>query len=262
MTCTSGLPIFYGTTASTSDNCYDAIIGGYKSQTEVSQDIFEANLQGTITEMRAGPLQFAAGISNRRNGFVYEPGNPQAAIFDSPLGLFVSNPTAGDTEVSELYGELIVPIVPKFDVELGYRYSDYDSAADKVGTYKALFNWSPTDSMRVRGGYNKASRAPNSAELFQAETAVFQTTFSSGDPCGVNSAIPGYGNRDDNVTNRLDIQRLCAALIGNTTSTFGAPGSVDAPRRAHRVARLLRDLDHGCDRDVRRHHDLQQVLQP
>jgi outer membrane receptor protein involved in Fe transport len=228
MTCTSGLPIFFGSTATMSENCFNAIIGGYKSQTEVSQDILEANLQGTITEMKAGSLQFAAGISNRRNGFVYEPGNPQAAIFDDPLGLFVSNPTHGDTEVSELYGELIVPIVQKLDVELGYRWSDYDSAADKVSTYKVLFNYSPTDAIRVRGGYNKASRAPNSAELFQAETAVFQTTFSSGDPCGVNSAIPGWGNRDDNVTNRAQIQTLCRDLIGNDLSTFGAPGSADA----------------------------------
>jgi iron complex outermembrane recepter protein len=227
MTCTSGLPIFFGTTEGTSQNCLDAIVGRYKSQTEVSQDILEGNMQGTITQMRAGALQFAAGVSNRRNGFVYEPGNAQASVFDAPLGLFVSNPTQGETEVWEIYGELIVPIVERLDVELGYRYSDYDTGADKVGTNKALFNWSPTDALRVRGGYNRASRAPNSAELFQAETAVFQTTFSTADPCGVNTLIPGFGNRPDN-PNRLATQQLCAALIGNTTSTFGAPGSVEA----------------------------------
>src|SRR5690606_31369830 len=37
----------------------------------------------------------------------------------------------------------------------------------------------------------------------------------------------GFGNRADN-PNRLQVQELCAALIGNTTSTFGAPGSVEA----------------------------------
>ena len=81
--------------------------------------------------------------------------------------------------------------------------------------------------MRLRAAYQQASRAPNTAELFQAETAVFQTTFSSADPCGVNTLIPGYGNRPD-AANRLQVQQLCASLIGNTTSTFGAPGSVEA----------------------------------
>jgi len=225
--CTSGLPIFFGTTADLTQDCVNSLLGPFKSLTTVSQDILEANVQGTIAEMRAGALQFAAGITNRQNGFIYEPSNPQAAIYDYPLGLFVSNPTQGETEVWEIYGELIVPVVDRLDIELGYRYSDYDTAADKVGTYKALFDWSATDWIRLRGGYQRANRAPNTAELFQSETTVFQTTFSSADPCGVNTLIPGFGNRADN-PNRLQVQQLCAALIGNTTSTFGAPGSVEA----------------------------------
>jgi len=227
MTCTTGLPIYYGTTESASQNCYDAIVGRYKSITSVSQDILEANLQGKILDMPAGELRFAAGVTNRKNGFEYEPGNPQASVYDAPLGLFVSNPTAGDTEVSELYGELLMPVTQRLDLELGYRFSDYDTAADQVGTYKALFSFEATESVRVRGGFQSASRAPNTAELFQAETTVFQTTFSSADPCGVNTLIPGFGNRADN-PNRLRAQELCAALIGNNTSTFGAPGSVEA----------------------------------
>ena len=225
--CTSGLPIYFGTTADLSQDCINSVLGPFKSLTTVSQDILEANLQGTIAELRAGELQFAAGITNRQNGFIYEPSNPQAAIYDYPLGLFVSNPTQGETEVWEIYGELIVPVVDRLNLELGYRYSDYDTAADKVATYKASFDWSATDWVRLRGGYNRANRAPNTAELFQSETTVFQTTFSSADPCAVTTLIPGFGNRPDN-PNRLQVQELCAALIGNTTSDFGAPGSVQA----------------------------------
>jgi outer membrane receptor protein involved in Fe transport len=127
-----------------------------------------------------------------------------------------------------LYGEVLVPITERLETTFGYRHSDFDTAADKVGTYKAEFSYEATDWLRMRASFQSANRAPNTAELFQAETAVFQTTFSSGDPCGVNSAIPGYGNRDDNTTNRLQVQQLCAELIGNTASTFGAPGSPEA----------------------------------
>ncbi len=227
ITCTTGLPIFFGTTESASQNCYDAIVGRYKSITNITQDIFEANVQGKIADMRAGELRFAAGIGTRENGFTYEPNNPQASVFDAPLGLFVSNPTAGETKVAEIYGELAIPVTERFDIDLAARHSDYDSAADKVGTFGVQFSYEATDALRVRAAFQRASRAPNTAELFQAETAVFQTTFSSADPCGVNTLIPGYGNRADN-PNRLQVQQLCAALIGNNTSTFGAPGSAEA----------------------------------
>jgi len=227
MTCTTGLPIFYGTTESTSQNCYDAIVGRFKSITNITQDIFEANIEGKIADMRAGELRFAAGIGNRQNGFVYEPANPQASVYDAPLGLFVSNPTQGETEVSEIYGELLVPVTERFEVDIAARYSDYDNLEDPVGTYGVQFSWRANDFMRIRAAVQSASRAPNTAELFQAETAVFQTTFSSGDPCAVTTLIPGYGNRPD-AANRLQVQQLCAQIIGNTTSTFGAPGSVDA----------------------------------
>jgi outer membrane receptor protein involved in Fe transport len=226
ITCQSGLPIFSGSTATTTPDCISGVLGHYKSVTDVSQDILEANLQGKILDMKAGELRFAAGVSHRRNTFTYEPSNPQSATLNYPLGLFVSNASSGKTEVSEVYGELAVPVAKRLDLEFGYRYSDYDTGAGSVGTYKALFDFAATDTMRLRGGYNVANRAPNVAELFQSDTTVFETTFSSGDPCGVNTTA-AWGNVASN-PNRLAVQQLCSALIGNTTSTFGAPGSAAA----------------------------------
>ncbi len=226
LSCTSGLPIYYGGTASLSQDCINAILGSTKSETLITQDIFEGNVQGKLLDMKAGELRYAAGATHRRNAFTYEPGNPQSFVFDWPIGIFVSNPTKGSTEVSELYGELSVPVAKKLDLEFGYRYSDYDSAAGKVGTYKALFDYSATNWLRLRGGFQGANRAPNTAELFQAETTFFERTFSSGDPCGVNTTVT-WGNVAAN-PNQLQVQQLCAALIGNTTSDFGAPGSVEA----------------------------------
>jgi outer membrane receptor protein involved in Fe transport len=221
--CTSGLPIFSGTTASTTSDCLSSIIGPYKSASTVTQDILEANLQGKIADLRAGELRFAAGVSNRKNGFVYEPANASSSVFDYPLGIFASNPAQGETKVSELYGELLVPVTQRFDVSLGYRYSDYDSAAGEVGTYKAEFDWKANDWMRLRAGYQVANRAPNTAELFQSETNQFQGTFSSADPCAVTTLIPGFGNRPDN-PNRLQVQQICAQLI----TDYPTPGSAAA----------------------------------
>jgi iron complex outermembrane recepter protein len=226
LACTSGLPIFSGTTGTTSQDCIDSILGHFKSEATVTQDILEGNLQGKILDMKSGELRFSAGATNRRNSFIYEPSNPQSSVFSYPLGLFVSNASRGKSEVSELYGELLIPVLKKLNVEVGYRYSDYSTAAGKVGTYKTLFDWSATRSMRLRGGFNQASRAPNTAELFQSATAIFETTFSTGDPCGVNTNA-AWGNVAAN-SNRAKVQLLCAQLIGNNTSGFGAPGSAEA----------------------------------
>ncbi len=226
LSCASGLPIFSGDTSTTSSDCIDSLLGHFKSESTITQDLFEGTLQGKILDMKSGELRFSAGASNRRNSFIYEPSNPQSSVFSYPLGLFVSNASRGSSAVSELFGELLVPVAKKLNVELGYRYSDYSTAAGKVGTSKVQFDYSPTNSVRVRGGFNQASRAPNTAELFQSATAIFETTFSSGDPCGVNS-LASWGNVAANA-NRAKVQQLCAALIGNNTSLFGAPGSPEA----------------------------------
>ncbi len=55
-----------------------------------------------------------------------------------------------------------------FSLELGYRYSDY-STSGGFSTYKGLLNWAFTDSLRIRGGYNRAVRAPNVWDLFQPQ---------------------------------------------------------------------------------------------
>ena len=224
LNCTSGLPIFFGTTADMSSDCRTSVLGSYKSVTVLKQDILEGNVQGKLLDMASGELRFAAGLGTRKNEFTYDPLNPQSSVFDQPLGLFPSNPAAGKTSVDEIYGELLVPIVERLGLEVGYRYSDYDIAAGSVDTYKALFDWSPTDWLRIRGGYQRANRAPNSAELFQSDTTIFEVGFV-GDPCQTNT-LAEWGNVPEN-PNRANVQQLCAALIGDP-AIFGPPGSATA----------------------------------
>ncbi|MGD8810487.1 MAG: TonB-dependent receptor, partial [Gammaproteobacteria bacterium] len=224
LNCTSGLPIFFGTTADLSEDCRNSVLGSFKSFTVIKQEIAEANLQGKIADMPAGELRFAAGVSTRTNEYKYDPLNPQSSVFDRPLGLFPSNPAAGEVSVDEIYGELLIPIAARLNLEVGYRFSDFDIAAGSVDTYKALIDWSMTDSVRLRGGYQKANRAPNSAELFQSDTTIFQTGFV-GDPCQTNT-LASWGNVPGNPT-RAQVQQLCADLIANP-AIFGAPGSDSA----------------------------------
>ena len=244
-TCTSGLPIFIGQGINTvTQDCLDAIDTRGKAQTNLDQNILEANMQGKLIDMKSGELRFSAGVTQRKNDFSYDPINDVADVTDNPIGLFASNHTKGSTEVQEIYGELLVPATKKLNFELGYRLSEYkDSAAGTTGTYKALFDWGATQKMRVRGGFQRATRAPNTAELFQGPTLLV-VPFAPSDPCSFTfdhgdqptGTHLTWGNTQYNTTTRLQVQQLCQAIIDNSDadptnnglSRFGVAGSAAA----------------------------------
>ena len=212
--CASGLPIFAQFTPD--DSCIKGIETRMRNLTDLDQDIGEANFQGGVFNLPAGELRAAVGLSYRKNDFRYDPGNSVEQVLDNPIGLFASNGTQGSTNVKEAYGELLVPIVNKLDLELGLRYSDFNTAGGKY-TYKGLFTWKAVDSVSFRGGYQYATRAPNTAELFTGPTQNV-VSFPSVDPCSKVTLSP-WGNVPGN-PNRKAVQALCRAIIGNSTSAF------------------------------------------
>jgi iron complex outermembrane recepter protein len=212
--CTSGLPIFEEFTPSA--DCINSITTRNKTKTTLTQDVIEANMQGAAFNLPAGEARFAAGLAWRRNDFRFDPGFPEEQINDNPIGLFASNQTAGRVQVKEAYGEILAPVIKDVELELGYRLSDFNTAGTE-STYKALFTWKALDSVTLRGGYNFATRAPNAAELFAGPTLLV-VPFPDGDPCSVSTLAP-WGNRASN-PNRQQVQNLCRAIIGNSTSQF------------------------------------------
>ena len=125
----------------------------------------------------------------------------------------------GGYNVYEAYGELIIPVVqdrPFFDeliLEGGIRYSSYQvdapgSPSFTTTTWKAAGTWAPIDSLRFRGNYQRAVRAPNIAELFTPNATVL--TNLTTDPC--QGAAP-VGNA--NLTAVCIAQGATAAQIGS-----------------------------------------------
>jgi outer membrane receptor protein involved in Fe transport len=218
--CTSGLPIFSDSSTlgpgQVSANCLESIMSNARSLTRLDQDIAEFNLQGKVADMRAGELRFAVGASSRRNQFAFEPGetNDAESVIEQPISIFASNDTAGKTKVQEIYGELLVPVTSKFDLEFGVRASDYpDSAVGTTDTAKALFTFRATDGLTLRGGYQKAERAANTAELFQG-VSLLVVGFPGSDPCSFTTTH-AWGNVAGN-PNRTAVQNLCRAIINNS----------------------------------------------
>jgi outer membrane receptor protein involved in Fe transport len=94
-----------------------------------------------------------------------------------------------------MYLEALVPVVSGLpfaqmvELELGVRHSDYEHTDEEV-TWKALANWQINDQLRLRGGFNRATRAPNLGELFLNQQEVFTGGGAFGDACGARSNFP------------------------------------------------------------------------
>jgi iron complex outermembrane receptor protein len=222
--CESGIPVFnedgsFNDSSYVSQDCADYMTLRMNTITTLEQNVAEANMQGSIFELPAGKLQFAAGAAYREEEFHFEPDTGYNAnqIFPNVVGN-IALPVAvnGSTDVSELYAELLIPVVKdlplvkSFTLEPGYRISDYSIAEGKVDTYKVMADWKVIDEVRFRGGVQRANRAPNVAELFTPAGA--STMVVAPDTCGNWEQGPDWGNKPEN-PNRYNVQVLCQELM-------------------------------------------------
>ena len=189
LTCQSGLGPFDQNFAPSAD-CLEALSANESDRSDMTQRIYELTLQGGLFTLPAGQVRSAAGATYRRNDFTFKPDSLRELdyIGDTSAGAFGSGEIDAGVTVKEVYGEALVPVlkdlpgIKNLELELGYRYSDY-STGQKVDTYKILASWEPMEWMRVRGGYNRAERAPNIAELYQTPTGSAQFADMAIDPC-------------------------------------------------------------------------------
>ncbi len=158
------------------------------------------------------------------------------SFLDSAVGLFPAASTFGQDTVKEGYAELVVPVladlpaVKKFNLELGYRFSDYDSVGN-VDTYKALADWTIVDAVRFRGGFQRANRAPNIGELFLPDT-------QRGHAHGLRRSLRAQharqlrresGHEQERCHGAAAARAFCSQLMGRCRPGFYANQNPNAP---------------------------------
>lgn len=160
---------------------------------------------GFASPFGTNPIAFAVGAEYRK----YTAAVISDELTQRPnevLGNGAASPDiAGEYDVVEGFAELIVPLVedrPFFHsltVEGGIRVSEYSTAGNSF-TWKAGGSWEPVRSLKIRGNYQKASRAPNIGELFAPVVTGLDN--SASDPCA-----------GPNVTAGSPLGAVCAAQI-------------------------------------------------
>jgi len=129
-------------------------------------------------------IGFVVGAEHRRETFdAQRDSNSQIGNFTGAGGR--SPPISGAISVDELFMESQVPLLMddsgrnNLYLDLGYRHSDYDRSGT-ANTYKIGFAGTVAQNYRLRGGYNRAIRAPGTNDLFSEQRI---SLWGGDDPC-------------------------------------------------------------------------------
>lgn len=227
--CAGGFnPFGLANALATSQQCIDYMSLEAHNNTRVSQTIAEASLQGGLFDLPAGEVRASVVMSYRRNAYRYSPDAMQVGTpslpFSDTFSTIPTGATSGRTDVKELAGELLIPVLADMpfaralNVSLGYRYSDYRFSGG-VSTYKAEADWRIAEPILLRGSYEHAIRAPNIEELFLAPSGALATLGfapTAGDPCDFRFT-PRSGANGANIRTLCLAQGVPASLIDSFT---------------------------------------------
>lgn len=146
----------------------------------------QAALSGSLFNLGLGAADvgFAAGVEYRQVAARF---TPDAFLASGDVaGFNAGQPTRGDYDVKEAFGELLLPIlrdsfIHRFEVNGAFRYSDYSlQNVGGVETYAVGAELAPIPDITFRGQFQRAVRAPNVEELFGGQSTGFP---GASDPC-------------------------------------------------------------------------------
>jgi outer membrane receptor protein involved in Fe transport len=159
--------------------------------------IVSSYLSGDLTKYgvklpsAASGLNVGFGAEYRQEKYDFDPDYIFANGFASG-GNGAFSAIHGGFHVAEVFTEMKLPLIDEkpgaymLGLEGGYRYSNYTSGFS-TNTYKLGVEWAPIKDIRVRGGYNRAVRAPSIGDLYNPAVIGAGGT---ADPCW--GSTPAY----------------------------------------------------------------------
>ena len=191
----------FGGTPSAASLAYVDATGFLKGYT--SQQVISANLTGLLGEYgfklpsAQDGVSVALGFEYRKDTLELKADNAFQTGDLTGQGAPTLD-TAGNYQVTELLGEINIPLVQEgfvhnLSVNGAYRYSHYSLSNGRTvntDTYKGEIEFAPIRDIRLRATYNHAVRVPNIQELFSPQ---FVGLDGSTDPCAGISLVGNTG---------------------------------------------------------------------
>lgn len=186
-------------------------------RTKIQQHVFSGTMSGTLFQLPGGDVSAAFGAEYRQEKSV-DDWDANTNIGNT-LGNFLTD-TRGKYNVKSVFAEVEAPLLSDqpFAHYLGVRgaarYDDYSSIGS-VFSWQAGADWAPTRDIRLRALYSSASRAPNIAELYSAQSETFPGTLTL-DPC---NGVTATSSREFDAACR-SIPGIASYLAANPGGTF------------------------------------------
>jgi len=141
-------------------------------QNEQEMHNFLANISGSIVDLPAGPLSFAAGFEKRRE-FAADIPDPlaQAGSGAASVSGGQRSPTSGRLNLEAWYAEVNVPLLSGvtgaelLELDASLRSSDFERLGSDT-TARVGVRWRPYEDMLFRASFSEGFRAPGVQELF------------------------------------------------------------------------------------------------
>lgn len=225
---------------SLSAQCVAFITKDAVSIERLAQTQVQAQVNGSLFDLGAGPVQLAVLGSYRKNTYSFAPdsdllstsgfapgGNIEGVVNTLPLA-------KQGISVKEIAVQLDIPLISDrpFFKELAIggagRISDY-STTGSVTTFQVDARWRPVSELLFRGSFQRAVRAPNIGELYSpaqgAQLAIGTPPGAIGDPCDVRSTAR-TGANGAQVATLCVAQGIPLAAIGSYTFPTTATGQL------------------------------------
>jgi iron complex outermembrane recepter protein len=156
----------------------------------------DGKVSGELTELPAGPLQYAAGLQYREESFVTKPSAALQSGDIAGLGGALP-PVDRDRKIGSVFGELNVPIIKGLEGGLAVRWDKY-SGIGNSNSYKGSLRYQPVREITLRGSTGTGFRAPTLIDLYQPQALQSSEQFNDTGPGGtgqtdlqVNSLVGG-----------------------------------------------------------------------
>jgi iron complex outermembrane recepter protein len=190
----------------------------------VQQSIVSASVNGDLGNSFKSPwTDFPIGVAigvERRSSTAGNRSDSASQIQGEVLGTGAPTPdVSGSFSMREAFAEFAIPLLNdapfahSLSLEAGYRQTEFSTTVDdRYGSYKFGGEWAPVESFRIRGLYQRATRAPNVSELFAP--VVTGLSNLAVDPCAGAVINQGAANTAGTLSNLCRLTGVPLNLIG------------------------------------------------
>ena len=166
------------------DGCarYLSTSARYATSIQMTDAVLSAS--GDTFRLPAGPARVAVGAEYRGVGYRFAP--PAGLIPGEVAGFIPYTAVDGSIRTGEVFAEVALPLaanrplIHALDLTLGYRRGDEGGGGGGADSFKAEVGWALTPALRLRGSAQRAVRAPNIFERYEAPVG---NEVNAIDPC-------------------------------------------------------------------------------